>query len=260
MKHLLFVLSILLCSAVYGGTTDPNVSDQKYLEYGKKHECVLPLMGILDDKMNSNFRGSCVLIDRYYILTAAHIVADSLNQYVVYDHKSYPCSIVAIPIEYNGKKMGSHDIAIARLQRPIDLDFYPQLYTEKDEVDKICSIAGYGFYGTFKTGYLQSLYDNQKRAGSNIIDSIEDDVLVFSVNREPKTSLEFLICPGDSGGGLFINQKLAGINSFIYAKDGKANADYGDSGCSTRISVYRKWIEDTKNTIEKIIKEADNER
>lgn len=252
MKHLLFALSVLLCANVDAGTRDPNVSDQKYLEYGQKHECVLPIMGVMNDKLNSNFRGSCVLIDRYYILTAAHVVADSLNQYVIYDNKSYPCSIVAIPIEYNPKIMGYHDIAIARLQRPIDLDFYPDLYTEKDEIDKVCSISGYGFYGTFKTGYLESLYDNQRRAGSNIIDKVQNDVLVFSVNKGSQTSLEFLICPGDSGGGLFIDQKLAGINSFVYAPDGNANANYNDSGCSTRISVYLDWIYKTKQTIENI--------
>ena len=80
--------------------------------------------------------------------------------------------------------------------------------------------------------------------------------MVFNLRDNPQTTLEFMICPGDSGGGLFIDNKLAGINSFIYAKDGNANANYNDSGCCTRISVYTDWIEDTKKIIEKI--EASN--
>jgi hypothetical protein len=214
-------------------------------------------MGVLSDNLNSNFRGSCVLIDRYHILTAAHVVADSLNQYVIYKNKSYSCSIVAIPIEYDPKVMGLHDIAIARLQTPIDLDFYPELYEDKDEKGKVCSLAGYGFYGTFNTGYSLNKYDNKKRGGSNIIDGIEKNTLTYSVNKAPKTELEFLICPGDSGGGLFIDQKLAGIHSCVYANDRKADSDINDVGCSTRISDYVDWIKNTKKTINQIMENPD---
>jgi len=256
MKYLIFSLFIIFSCIANGGTIDPNVQDSKYLEYGAKHKCVLPIMGILDDGLNSNFRGSCVLIDRYHILTAAHIVADSITQHVIYDNEAYSCRIVAMHSKFDSKKTGMYDIAIAKLQRPIELDFYPELYGDGDEKGKVCSIAGYGYTGNFKTGYNVKKYDNKKRAGSNIISGIENDVLVFNLRDNPQTTLEFMICPGDSGGGLFIDNKLAGINSFIYAKDGNANANYNDSGCCTRISVYTDWIEDTKKIIEKI--EASN--
>lgn len=252
MKYLVFSLLIIISAFTYGGTIDPDVEDSKYLAYGAKHKCVLPIMGILDDGLNSNFRGSCVMIDEYHILTAAHIVADSITQHVIYNNEAYSCRIVAIHSKYDRKKMGIYDIAIAKLQKPIKLDFYPELYSSSDEKGKICSIAGYGYTGNFKTGYNIKKYDNKKRAGSNIISSIENDVLVFNLRDNPQTTLEFMICPGDSGGGLFIDNKLAGINSFIYAKDGNANANYNDSGCSTRISVYTDWIEDTKEIIGKI--------
>jgi len=258
MKYLIFSLLIIFSSITNGGTIDPNVQDNKYLEYGAKHKCVLPIMGILNDGLNSNFRGSCVLIDEYHILTAAHIVADSITQHVIYSNQAYSCRMVAIHSKYDKKKMGVNDIAIAKLSKPIKLDFYPELYSSDNEEGKVCSIAGYGYTGNFKTGYNIKKYDNKKRAGSNIISGIKNNVLVFNLRDNPKTSLEFMICPGDSGGGLFINNKLAGINSFLYTSDGKANADYNDSGCSTRISVYTDWIEDTKKIIEKI--EVSNER
>ena len=53
-----------------------------------------------------------------------------------------------------------------------------------------------------------------------------------------------MIGSGDSGGGLFLDGKLAGINSFVMAADGKTNSDYGDECAHTRISTYKKWIEE----------------
>jgi len=258
MKYLFMFMMLL--STAYAGTIDPSVSDNKYVEYGKQYECVLPIMGILDDDLNSNFRGSCVIIDRYHILTAAHVVQNSITQHVLYDNKAYPCLIVAIHAKFDMEKKSSYDIAIARLQRAIDLDFYPDLYENKNETGKVCGIAGYGFHGNFKTGYLVSNYDNKKRAGSNIIDGIEGDVLTYSITQKNKTTLEFLISPGDSGGGLFIDQKLAGIHSFIYSMKGKADGKYGNVGCSTRVSEYIDWIKQTKKVIQKVIGEQDEKK
>jgi len=260
MKRLIFLFFLVFSCYLHAGTIDPSVSDNKYIKYGEGYKCVLPIMGILDDNLNSNFRGSCVVIDRYHILTAAHVVQNSITQHVLYDNKAYPCLIVAIHAKFDMTKKASCDIAIARLQRPIDLDFYPELYSDKDEKDKVCGLAGYGFHGNFKTGYLVSNYDNKKRAGSNIIDGIQGDVLTYSVTQNNKTSLEFLISPGDSGGGLFIDQKLAGIHSFIYSMKGQADGKYGNVGCSTRVSDYNDWIKQTKKLIQKVIGEQDEKK
>ena len=249
----LLIFSLLLLSFSYAGTRDPNVSDTKYLEYGSQHKCVLPIVGLLSDELNSFFRASCVLIDEYHILTAAHIVNGSMTQHVIFEGKVYPCALVAIHAKYNEKQIGFNDIAIARLQRPIQLDFYPDLYVGKEEVGKVCSLAGYGYPGTFRTGYMVNKFDNKKRAGANIIDKITDNVLEFSVKSGRKTDMEFLVCPGDSGGGLFIDQKLAGIHSYVYATDGKSDSNYADVGCSTRVSDYIDWIKDTKKLMNKIM-------
>ena len=249
----IFLIFFFVFSSVFAGTIDPQNSDKEYLEYGAKHTCVLPIMGFMADKLNNPFRGSCVLINENYALTAAHIVVNSMNQFVVYENKPYPCSIVAIHALYDNTVFGKHDIAVVRLQRPIKLDFYPELYTSRDEHKKICSIAGFGFSGTFKTGSQTNKFDNKRRAGSNIIYDIEDNILICSTVDTPVTSLEFLICSGDSGGGLFIDQKLAGINSCVFSKDGNANSDYGDISGHTRISDYHIWIKNTINSIEQLM-------
>jgi hypothetical protein len=63
-----------------------------------------------------------------------------------------------------------------------------------------------------------------------------------------KTELEFLIASGDSGGGLFIDNKLAGINSCVMAVDKKPDSTYNDESGHTRISKFIGWI---KENIEK---------
>lgn len=248
MKYIFIFFSLF--SVVYAGTIDPKVPDNEYIEYGKKYKCVLPIVGVISDKLNSSFKASCVVISESYILTAAHIVEDSITQHVIFENKAYPCKVVAIHAQYKSDKIGYHDIAIAKLQRPIKLDFYPELYSKSDEKGKVCGIAGYGFGGTFDTGADLKKFDNKRRAGSNIIDDTEKTVLTFSVNKPLHTSLEFLITPGDSGGGLFIDQKLAGINSYVYTTDNKADSNRNDIGCATRISMYVEWIEKTKLFIE----------
>jgi len=66
------------------------------------------------------------------------------------------------------------------------------------------------------------------------------------VNRpgNKDTNLEYCISHGDSGGGLFIDQKLAGINSIVLASDKNPDSNYGDESGHTRISKYKDWIED----------------
>ena len=257
MKPLWILILLLSSTTCLAGTRDPSVPDSKYLEYGKKHQCVLRIAGIYGDKLNTQFKGSCVLIDKYHILTAAHIVSGSITQHVLFEGKAYPCAIVAMHSQYDPEKMGTCDIAIARLQKPIEIDFYPELYKTKDEVGKICSLAGYGFTGTFTTGYTLKNYDNKRRAGSNFVDKIHKNTLAYSVDKGQDTSLEFLISPGDSGGGLFIDKKLAGIHSCVYGTDKAADSDYGDVGCSTRVSDYIEWIEKTKEIIKLIMEDID---
>ena len=52
-----------------------------------------------------------------------------------------------------------------------------------------------------------------------------------------------MLAPGDSGGGLFIGDRLAGINSFLMASDKNPNGSYTDESAFTRVSLYTNWIE-----------------
>jgi len=63
--------------------------------------------------------------------------------------------------------------------------------------------------------------------------------------------MEFLIASGDSGGGLFIDKKLAGITSCVMTTDGNTDSNYNDERGHTRISQHINWIESTINENEK---------
>lgn len=229
----------------FSGTTDPKIPDIKYIEYGKSFKYVGKLCGKYEDK--TLFCASAVAIDDHHILTAAHVVKGALSCNFYVDDKEFCIDEVILHKDFNDKSFGLADIAIGYSSEPFNLDFYPDLYEDDDEVGKVCSISGYGFYGTFISG--AKLYDDKKRAGSNVIDGIQYNMLICSPSKigDPKrTSLEFIIASGDSGGGLFIDSKLAGVNSCIMSVDKSPSGKYNEESGHTRVSKFVKWINEHK--------------
>lgn len=227
------------------GTRDPNLSDDKYVEYAKDFIYVGKLCGKYNN--GTMFCGSAVAIDDHHILTAAHVVNDISVCYVYLNDKEFCLDSVIVHKDFSDKKFGTADIAIGYSKTSFNLDFYPSLYEDSNEVGKLCSISGYGFYGTFNTG--AKLYDHKRRAGSNKIDTIEKDMLICSPSKsgdKNKTQLEFLIASGDSGGGLFIDNRLAGINSCIMSVDKSPSAKYNEESGHTRVSKFISWINQHK--------------
>lgn len=251
MKQLLhsLIIYISLLSSVFSGTIDPNIDDSKYIQYGQQHKCVVEIVGTVENTA-LKYRASAVIIKPRIILTAAHVIKSGKDPFIVVNEEKINILFSIILADYKEDKLEPFDIAIAYLEKPVQLDFYPELYSKDDEVGKTCSLAGYGMTGTFRTGMVK--HDGQKRAGSNKIDTIINNMLVCSVNKPPKTSLEFLICSGDSGGGLFIDQKLAGIHSCIMTDDGKLDANYNEESLHTRISLHKEWIDEMVLKLEKL--------
>jgi len=246
MRILTLIMGIVLYTTLsFAGTIDPETPDSKYVEYGGKFSHVVKLC-CLDDKGMSC--GSAVIIDPNWIITAAHVVENCHSWTVNIKDKKYKISKMFINPKYNTNVFGEYDIALGYASDPIDIDHYPSLYEKQDEVGKLCSIAGWGLTGNFNTG--TKLSDNKIRGGSNFVDRIEKKVLICSASKrnEKFTELEYLICSGDSGGGLFIDNKLAGINSSVLGYDGKPDSTYGDESCHTRISVHIDWINNTMET------------
>lgn len=234
-----FCFIVLNICCVFAGTIDPNTPDNLYIEYGSKFKCIYKICGSYEN--DGLYCGSCVVISPNWIVTAAHVVSGAKLCVLSEDHeKVYIVDHIQCHESYEAKKYGYYDIAICHSSQPIILDFYPELYKEKDEVGKICSISGYGLTGNFITGINKS--DNHRRAGSNKIDYIDRNLLICNPSINGRTELEFLIGVGDSGGGLFIDGKLAGIHSCVIADDGKTDSSYLDESGHTRVSLYSDWI------------------
>jgi hypothetical protein len=245
LKKIIFCILFINLSTIFAGTTDPNTPDQKYVDYAKDFYYVGKICGSYED--GTRFCASAVAIDDHHILTAAHVVKNSVSCSVSFDDKKYNIITMTIHKDFNENKFGTADIAIGYSEKSFDLKFYPQLYNNNDEIGKVCCISGYGLTGTFKTG--ARLSDQKKRAGSNIIDDIEDDMLICSPSYPQdsnRTSLEFFIASGDSGGGLFIDSRLAGINSCVMAIDRSPKSKYNEQSGHTRIQKFISWIEENK--------------
>ena len=241
-------------STSLAGTIDPKVSDSKYIEYGKKHECVVEICGEYPkesiDGKKVLFIASSVIVKPRILLTAAHVVEGGKNMYIKLRNEEIKISKAIILKAYDKEKFGPFDLAICYLEKDAFIDFYPELYEKDDEVGKVCSISGFGMTGNHRYG--AKVHDGKKRAGSNTIDEICAGMLTCSVNKDPQTKLEFLIANGDSGGGLFIDQKLAGINSTIMTeKGGVLNSDSQDQSCHTRISLHKPWVDFVIEELEK---------
>jgi hypothetical protein len=244
MNKFIFIFLLLFPIISEAGTIRPEISDSKYVDYGSQHKCVVKLLGKLKDSDNPDVFafGSAVIINSRWVVTAAHVTYCTEDQYILLDDKKINIEKTIPHPDFNyGDTLSMCDIALCRTTEDVNIDFYPELYSNEDELDKICSISGYGSTGTGITGAVK--YDDKKRAGSNKIMEVTDHLLKCDMSRQNPTSLEFLIAHGDSGGGLFIDKKLAGINSFV-ASDDKPDSSFGDESCHTRVCKYKIWLEE----------------
>lgn len=244
MIRILFSFLLLFTfntSYLYSGTIDPGISDHKYVEYGKDFQYIGKLCG--KNKDGLMYCASGVAISKNHFLTAAHVVSDAVESKLTINGKELCVEKIVCHKDYQADKVGWNDIAIGFIKDDIGLSFYPDLYFKEDEVGKLCCMSGYGLTGNFNTGAIRS--DNKLRAGSNIVDYIDKQLLICSPSRpldKTRTSLEYMIASGDSGGGLFIDDKLAGINSCIMSVKGSPKSDYRTESGHTRISQHIEWI------------------
>lgn len=243
------VLGFAAYSSLSAGTIDPNTPDSKYVEFGKKFhnvigisakvKCLNPECEFKEHKQ----KGSAVVIRPHWILTAAHVVRDATHHTAILaDKTERDLSHVVWHKDFDDKQFGVNDIALCYSPTKIAMEFYPSLYTKSDEVGKAITFAGWGFSGTFHSGATTG--DGRRRAGQNVIVGAQKSVLLCAPRRVNKFPLEFMIAPGDSGGGMFIGNELAGINSFLMAVDGKPDGTYTDESAFTRVSLFNDWVEE----------------
>lgn len=245
-RLLRFVIILLAASRVaMAGTIDPSTPDAKYVEFGKQFPFVVRITNIVDCKKCEKTHeqlASAVIIKPRWALTAAHVIKGAKNDVIYVGEKKHHIAYKVPHKDYDEDKVGLHDIALCYTEEDFGLDFYVPLYRKADELGQAVTIAGWGSTGNFTTGATQS--DNQRRAGHNKLNAAFLSVVACSPRKDGRFPLEFMIAPGDSGGGMFIGNELAGINSFLAHADGKPDGTYGDDSAFTRVSMYATWVDE----------------
>lgn len=245
MRYIIIFILVLMSTISYGGTVDPAKKDSQYIEFGSKFNYVFRIKCVTKEGLI--YYASATAIDEHWILTAAHVVHKAQTVDLMINDRLVRLNKITPHKDFIEANFGFYDIALCHVDEKLNLEFYPKLYTNNDEVGKICSIAGFGSYGTFETGATSS--DGKRRAGSNRIEAIDRHLLICKPSRQSesdRTELEFIIANGDSGGGLFIGNEIAGVNSCVMAVDRKTDSNYGDEGCHTRVSQFVDWIKENK--------------
>lgn len=158
----------------------------------------------------------------------------------------------------NGLDYGDFDLAIVSLKtRIVGLAPAP-LYTGSLSVGMQISAVGFGVPGTNVTG--QTVTDQVLRAGTNVISGFGGDGSPLYSTDHPNfsfvrfadfasgiTALEWQGSPGDSGGGWFVGNELAAVNSFIYGPISPGSV-IGNSTGAVQIGLFQTWINDMAAT------------
>ena len=232
----------LLCwaSSALAGTTDDAIPDARYVENGRRFASWAARIDTLRAD-GTRPSGSCVVIADRWVLTAAHVLEGYRSGEVTAAAGTRRITAIRRPREWDIDRTGWHDIALVRVAEPWGLARYPALSEGDEQPGDVVTIAGYGLTGRLSTGWESS--DQQLRAGTATIDRFEAAVLVCPA-RSVGTPLPFCTAPGDSGGPVFIGERLVGIASFVQkTTDGtRTRSKAGEESCHTRVSLYREWI------------------
>ncbi len=268
--------------SAHAGTIRDDVQDSLYTALAAQPEYAA--VGKISTTIPSNtFVGSGTMVGSEWVLTAAHLVsawelsADPTSVVFSINGTDYTAMEWIPNASFNGA-LSSYppgDLALVRLSGPVSGIAPAMRFTGASEVGSTATIVGYGTTGTGVNGYQDNTYGT-KRAGQNVLDALgsninlagvtlADDYVLADFDRPGVQSesslgasiplmLKYSSAPGDSGGGVFINDggqtRLAGVIAFGYQVfDTYTNADYGDGMGFTRVNQFNGWIDDQLSAI-----------
>ena len=258
-SYRLAVASFLVLATVLptrGVTIRDDVPDSDYLALGALAD--FSAVGTFA----AGFTGSGILIAPDWVLTAAHLFAGSTSGTFTLNGSTYTANQLTTDPAWDGNAYHGNDFALAHLTSSLNAIPPALLYAGNSELSQVGTFVGNGFTGTGLTGYNVAL-GNQKRAFQNMIDgNLGLPLLVYAADFDDPhglhangfgsaipLALEGCVTPGDSGGGVFIQQGsqyfLAGVVSTVAYLDGNGDGSYSDASGFGRISAALPWINST---------------
>ncbi|MFT5757201.1 MAG: hypothetical protein ACI9LM_001930 [Alteromonadaceae bacterium] len=240
-KFSLLVICCLISVSSHAIIIRHDKNDVKYIELAKKQTQSMAYLEMC----------AGTVIDRYWVITAAHCVSPTGD---------FPLHVKHLGIKYPVEKIVIHpdavgsqnlDIALLALTWPLQNAIVVNLYKGDDELNKEVVFVGKGKTGTGLTG--DKIRDKVERAATNTVKSVEQNWLTFTFN-EPETATEFEGVSGieDSGGPAFLIEKnkifLLGVGCCqepVVGDDGlELQGGYNSTEYYSRISSHSVWIEE----------------
>lgn len=259
MKIRLIIAVLLSCSSYYAKAIiyrhDVPLSAFTTLAKADAFKCVGAVYDISGD--TNRLVGSCVLIDKNYVLTAWHV----FNYGKDFNEKNYRVVFNAIyyTIENKVAAIGeTSDIVALRLVEDV-MGVVPAVITADDIALPGDTVTMVGYGAQRPSNMLSGMVDmGIKTAAQNTIDSLggimpsDKQIKLYAdfdgpmFREHQPLPLEGMLNGGDSGGGMFVfkNEKwyLAGIASGSTVQMSSKIGFHGSTMFWSNIAAYHGWI------------------
>lgn len=250
--------------------------------------------GVVRVAIGGYYGTGTLLYDGKAILTAAHVfegiseTTASIFFETAQGEITLNASHILIHPDYDPLE-GNNDLALIWLSddAPISAERY-DIYRDSDEISQHFTMVGYGVPGTGSSGaqtsysgpYIRLMTENTFDASADELKDALGYTMGWSPTKESQLIADFdngmatndalgvflgknntgtgvmegIISSGDSGGPAFIDNKVAGIASYISSletysyqpdSDGITNSTFGEIAAWQRVSYYQEWIDES---------------
>jgi len=221
--------------------------DSAFLELADTYRCTVTFM----DADPAALSGMGTLIDRQWVLTAAHVAAGlSSTSIAEIAARAYPIAQIVLHPQWHRDADVRVDIAMVRLAQPVEGCAPVRLYTGVDEAGLVVTFVGRGAKGTGLSGVDGGGWDGQLRAATNRVVRADGPLLQFRFDAPGDagvTALEGISGEADSGGPAYIELEgvlfTIGVSSHQDARPaGRKRGTYGVLEYYSRVSYFADWI------------------